>query len=153
MDTENFVLVTLGTQKFQFDRLLAEIDRLVETGEITCKIFAQTGGSDYEPKHFEHLKFLPKNEMKKMQQNADVIITHGGSGSIIEALKMKKKVIAIPRLEKYVSKFADEGYIIQVREMKDLGDAIKNIEKFNPREYKGSSEELIDAIINIIESL
>ena len=164
MDTENFVLVTLGTQKFQFDRLLAEIDRLVETGEITCKIFAQTGGSDYEPKHFEHLKFLPKNEMKKMKQNADVIITHGGSGSIIEALKMKKKVIAIPRLEKYgehvddhqteiVSKFADEGYIIQVREMKDLGDAIKNIEKFNPREYKGSSEELIDAIINIIESL
>lgn len=65
MDTENFVLVTLGTQKFQFDRLLAEIDRLVETDEITCKIFAQTGGSDYEPKHFEHLKFLPKNEMKK----------------------------------------------------------------------------------------
>ena len=45
------IFVTLGSQKFQFNRLLIEIDRLIEEKYITDKVFAQIGYSDYKPKH------------------------------------------------------------------------------------------------------
>ena len=154
------ILVTLGTQKQPFTRLLDAI----ENSDINEEIIVQAGYTKYDSKKMKIFDFISYEEMGKLVDNANIIITHGGTGSIVGPLKKNKKIIAAARLSKYgehvddhqteiVSKFADEGYIIQVREMKDLGDAIKNIEKFNPREYKGSSEELIDAIINIIESL
>ena len=46
------IFITLGSQKFQFNRLLKEIDRLIETGVIKDEVFAQIGYSDYQPKHF-----------------------------------------------------------------------------------------------------
>ena len=49
------IFVTLGSQKFQFNRLLIEIDRLIEEGKITEKVFAQTGYSDYKPKNYNTL--------------------------------------------------------------------------------------------------
>ena len=44
------ILVTVGSQKFQFNRLLQEIDKLIEEGIIKEKVFAQIGVSDYIPK-------------------------------------------------------------------------------------------------------
>ncbi len=37
------IFVTLGSQKFQFDRLLQKLDELVERGVITEEITAQIG--------------------------------------------------------------------------------------------------------------
>ena len=45
------IFVTLGSQKFQFNRILMEIDQLIEDKYLTENVFAQTGYSDYEPKH------------------------------------------------------------------------------------------------------
>lgn len=41
------IFVTLGSQKFQFNRLLQAVDKLQTDDEI----FAQIGYSDYKPKH------------------------------------------------------------------------------------------------------
>lgn len=43
------IFVTVGSQKFQFNRLLQKLDELKEQGIITEEIFAQTGVSDYKP--------------------------------------------------------------------------------------------------------
>ena len=53
------IFVTLGSQKFPFDRLLAELDRLIEAGVITEPVFAQTGCSTYAPKHFTAAPMRP----------------------------------------------------------------------------------------------
>lgn len=37
------IFATTGTQKFQFNRLLKGVDKAIETGIITEKVFAQTG--------------------------------------------------------------------------------------------------------------
>ena len=42
------IFVVLGTQKFHCNRLLREIDRLVEKQTIKEEVFAQKGYSDYE---------------------------------------------------------------------------------------------------------
>lgn len=52
------ILIAVGSQKFPFDRLIKEIDRLVETGVIKEPVFGQIGASTYEPLHYEYKRFL-----------------------------------------------------------------------------------------------
>ena len=85
------IFVTLGSQKFQFNRLLIEIDRLIEEGKITEKVFAQTGYSDYKPKNYKFNKFLNRDEFNDIMSKCDKVITHGGTGAIIGAIKKRKK--------------------------------------------------------------
>ena len=50
--------ITVGSQKFQFDRLLKEIDRLIEEKQLNSEeVFAQIGYSTYEPCHYSYQKF------------------------------------------------------------------------------------------------
>ena len=52
------IFITVGSQKFQFDRLLKEIDRLVEEKQLNSEeVFAQIGYSTYEPCHYSYQKF------------------------------------------------------------------------------------------------
>ena len=57
------ILVIVGSQKFQFNRLLMKIDELIDKGVIKEKVFAQVGYSDYIPRNFEYKKFLDREEM------------------------------------------------------------------------------------------
>lgn len=95
------IFVTLGSQKFQFNRLLQKIDELVKEEAIKEEIFAQIGYSDYKPENYQYKDFLNRNEFSEIQSKADVVITHGGTGAIIGAVKKGKKVLAVPRLAKY----------------------------------------------------
>ena len=44
------IFVTVGTHEQQFNRLIKEVDRLVEEGIIKEEVFIQIGYSDYDPK-------------------------------------------------------------------------------------------------------
>ena len=78
------IFVTLGSQKFQFNRLLKAVDEL-QTDE---KIFAQIGYSDYKPQNYKYKEFLDREEFAAWEQKADIVITHGGTGAIIGAVKI-----------------------------------------------------------------
>lgn len=55
----NKIFITLGSQKFQFNRLLKAVDELCEKGTVDAgDVFAQIGYSDYLPKNFSYKKFL-----------------------------------------------------------------------------------------------
>lgn len=95
------IFVTLGSQKFQFDRLLQKLDELVERGMITEEIMAQIGASTYLPKHYEYVRFMDREQFAATMDRCDIVVTHGGTGVIITAVKKGKKVIAVPRLAKY----------------------------------------------------
>ena len=47
------IFITLGSQKFQFNRLLIEVDKLIVDGKITEEVFAQIGYSDYKPQNYK----------------------------------------------------------------------------------------------------
>ena len=136
--------VALGSQKFQFNRLLIAIDKMVEEGTIKEKVFAQIGYSDYTPKNYEYKDFINRNEFLRMESISDVVITHGGTGAIVEAIKMGKKVIAIPRLAKYgehvddhqvqiIKQFDENGLIEACYDTKDLK---KSLQAANLKTYK-----------------
>lgn len=95
------IFVCVGSREYQFNRLLREIDLLIDEGKITEEVFAQIGQSDYIPQNYSFKRFLSPDEFKKYQQEANIIISHAGTGALIGALKLGKKVIAVPRLAKY----------------------------------------------------
>ena len=153
------ILVTLGTQKQSFERLLKYID----DSKIKDEIVVQAGYTKYEfkKKNIKVFDFINYEEMDKLIDKADIIITHGGTGSIVEPLKRNKKIIACARLEKYgehvdnhqqelVSIFSDEGYILKLDEDNSLDKIIKEIKNFEPQKYKSNTDNFKKRLIDEI---
>lgn len=156
------IFVTLGSQKFQFNRMLIEIDKLIDKGKITEEVFAQIGASDYKPKNFKYSDFLTQDEFKNYMKNADLVITHAGTGAIVTALKNDKLVIAIPRLAKYgehvddhqvqlIDEFKELNFIEPVYEIEQLFMALELIKKNKYNKYTSNTKTIINDIEKFIE--
>lgn len=157
------IFVTLGSQKFQFNRLLKEIDRLIEENKIIEEVFAQTGYSDYVPKNYKYKSFLDRNEFKDIMEKANKVITHGGTGAIVGAVKQGKKVIAVPRLEKYgehvddhqlqiIEEFKKMNFIKSANKIDELSEIISNIDRCEFYKYESNTKVIIDSIESFINS-
>lgn len=153
------IFVILGTQNIQFNRILIELDRLVEIGVIEDAIFAQTGYSTYIPMHYDFSAFVDMQQFQEYIEKASLIISHGGAGSLIASVKSGKKVIGIPRLKRYgehvndhqvelIEQFTSQGYILSVTEMSELEEDLILIEGFVPVPYISSNSK----ILNILET-
>lgn len=95
------IFVTVGTHEQPFNRLIKEVDRLVETGIIKDEVFIQTGYSTYEPKFCKWSSLISFDKMNELMQTSDIIITHGGPATFMSAIANGKKPIVVPRQEKY----------------------------------------------------
>lgn len=91
------IFVTVGTDKFPFDRLLKAIDEALQKKEIEQEIFAQTGSSIYKPQFFSHKEFIDFGEMVKLIQKSDIVISHAGIGTTILCLSLGKIPVLFPR--------------------------------------------------------
>ena len=158
------IFITLGSQKFQFNRLLKEVDNLIEEGIITEEVFAQIGYSDYKPKNYKYKYFLGRDEFKKIMSESKNVITHGGTGAIIGAVKNRKKVIAIPRLKEFgehvdnhqiqiIDEFSKMNLILAVYSIEELGVAIEKIKNINMNEYRSNTNNIISEINNFIKKI
>lgn len=158
------IFVTLGSQKFQFNRLLKKLDDIVKNGNIKDEIFAQIGYSNYKPKNYQYKEFMDREEFKQMMEKSDIIIAHGGTGAIITAVKQGKKVIAVPRLAKYgehvddhqiqlVTEFENSGIISAVYDLENLESELLNIHEKKFRSYKSNTDNIIESIEKFIEGM
>ena len=157
------IFVTVGSQKFQFNRLLKEIDRLVEEKKINEELFAQIGYSDYEPKNYKFKKFLDRGEFFNIMSECDKVITHGGTGAIIGAAKKGKKIIAVPRLKIFgehvddhqlqiIEEFRRMNFIKSVNKIEELNEVINNVDSFKFDKYESNTNVIIKSIDNFISS-
>ena len=152
------ILVTLGTQDKQFYRLLDIIEKEIEKGTIKEEVIVQAGYSlNYKSKNMKIFDLLPMEEFNRLIKECDLLITHGGVGSIIEGLKNNKKVIAMARLKKYgehtndhqlqiINNFSKEGYILNLDENQDLKGILDKIEGFRPTKYKSNTNKFIKIV-------
>ena len=155
------VLVILGTQDKQFTRLLEAVDKEIEKGNIKDKVVVQAGQTKYESKNMEIFDLVPAPEFEKLMDEADLVITHGGAGSILSAIKKGKKVIAAARLAKYqehhndhqkqiIGEFAKLGYIQELKDFNKLGSMIKKINSFKPKKFESNTQNMIKLIDDYI---
>lgn len=94
------IFVTVGSQKFPFDRLIRKVDRMVREGMIEEEVFIQSGTSQYIPS-CPHQAFCEREHFAKLMETCDILITHGGAGTMVDAVKLGKRVVAVPRLARY----------------------------------------------------
>lgn len=155
------IFVCVGSRNYPFNRLFQKLDELCEKGFIKDEIFAQIGASIYKPKYFKYKDFISQEEFMEKIKEADIVISHGASGSIMKALNAGKKVIAVTRLEKYGEHindhqiqnneaFASNHYVLAVYEMDELKGALQKIydgtDNLKPWENKDPM-----AIVNLID--
>lgn len=91
------IFVTVGTHEQPFNRLIKKVDDLVKENVINEKVIIQSGYSTYDAKHCEMHKWMTFSEMHKEFSDARIVITHGGPSSFIDALKIRKIPIVVPR--------------------------------------------------------
>lgn len=158
------IFVTLGSQKFQFNRLLKEIDRLVEEQVITEPIIAQIGASTYLPRNYEYVKFMDRAEFAKTMTECSTVITHGGTGVIIDAVKKGKKVIAVPRLAAYkehvddhqlqlLHQFDDLGIICACYDVEQLDSCYRQLDEIEFRPYISNTHVIMASIESFLDGL
>ena len=95
------ILVTLGTQDKSFKRLLDAIQKEIDKGNIKDRVVVQAGCTEYESNDMEIFDLIDRDKFSELIKECDLLITHGGVGSILTGLKNNKKVITAPRLKEY----------------------------------------------------
>ncbi len=158
------IFVTIGTQKFPFDRLLKKIDELIESGFIKEKVIAQVGNSAYSPRFYEYTDYIKEKRFNELLGKSRIIITHGGVGTITKGLTMHKKVLIVPRLKKYNEHVDDHQieiaeifykmkYAMMCRDMNCLEDSIRELDAAKFREYDFSYMNLAEYVQEYLISL
>lgn len=151
------ILVTVGSQKFQFNRLLKKIDELIEDGIINETVYAQIGVSDYKPKNYDYVDFMTQEEFNNKIKDSSIVITHAGTGVIVNSLKMGKKVVGVPRFAKYgehvddhqiqlIKEFEELNLIEPSYEIKSLDNAIKKVKRTEYEKYISNTDSIVKSI-------
>ena len=157
------ILVTLGTQDKSFKRLLDSIQEQIDKKNIREEVVVQAGHTKYESKDMKIFDLIDREEFSKLVNKCDLLITHGGVGSIINGLKNNKKVIVAPRLAKYnehmndhqlqiTQNFTKAGYIIPFYENDDLNEILNKAENFKPKRFKSNTKNMVTIIEDFIEN-
>lgn len=135
-------LVTVGTV-MPFDRMVHAVGKLARERKIQGPVAAQIGESEACFEGMDAFGGCPFEELNARMEAADMVICHGGSGSILGALKAGAHVVAMPRKAEFgehyddhqqdiTKAFADMGLISVANSDKDLLRAIEEA-KSRPR--------------------
>ena len=156
------IFVSLGTNDKSFKRLLDKIDKEISLGNIKDKVIVQSGYTKYESKNMDIIDLMPMDVFNKNISECDILITHGGVGTILDGLKLGKKIIAFPRLAKYqehvndhqlqiIQTFDSQGFIKGIKDISELEEAIKEIKDFEPQEFVSNTQNIINIIDDFIQ--
>ena len=151
------IFITVGTQIHSFKRLFNYVDKYSFKDEVII----QYGHNNIDT---EHESFDFASDIEKYFKNSDVIITHGGVGSIIQGLKLNKKVIVVPRLKKsnehvddhqleICNKFKEENLIVVVNNYKEFKSALDNINSIKLDSFKSNTKCFNDDLLVKIQQL
>lgn len=157
------IFVTVGTQDKQFTRLLQAVDKAIEDGFINEEVVVQAGCNDYRSDNMRIIKMMSQQEFEKCISESDLVITHGGVGSIMTALRYGKKVIAAARLARYheaerdhqeeiIRKFESDGNILGALDLDKLGEVIEKSRDFEPKPYISNTANMVRLIEDFIDN-
>ncbi len=156
------IFVVLGTQDKRFDRLISLVDEAVSKGWIDEEVIVQAGCTDYSSSSMKIFDYISMDEFEKCMNECRILITHGGVGTIMSALRLKKPVIACARLAKYgehhndhqceiIETFYEKKYLIQVNDGETLENALKQAESFEVLEVESNNQKMISILSEFLQ--
>lgn len=131
------IFVVVGTQEVPFQRLINYAEQLSTTHDIVIQygytpIIAQP--------NVVYRQFYDKQQYQALVKGADIILCHGGAGTIFEMLKLHKNIIVVPREAQYqehvdnhqlelAKKLSQEGYLFVARQYEEILTILDNIKQ------------------------
>jgi anti-anti-sigma factor len=97
------ILVTVGTEQYPFNSLMSWIDLLIREKLIDQEeeVVVQYGASRNLPDQVRIVKRLPESEFKALLEQARVVISHCGEGSVMLLESLDKPYILVPRIQRF----------------------------------------------------
>jgi len=130
------IFVTVGTGKFE--RLVKVADELAK--RVKEKVIIQKGSSVCDVKNAECFEF--SSDFDKYVEKADIIISHGGAGTIFSLMGKGKKVIGVANLnridrhqEEILEELDKQENLIYCKDFNLLRD-VKKIKNIKLKKYK-----------------
>ncbi|HVZ27846.1 MAG TPA: glycosyltransferase [Rhizomicrobium sp.] len=131
------LFVTVGAT-LPFDRMVETVARLKANGEIPEDVVIQTGIGGIKPEGLVTFETLPFERMLAYLRDADIVVCHGGTGSLITALREGCRTIVMPRLfekgEHYddhqseiTNAFAVRGLVVPANTAEELAAALRTV--------------------------
>jgi len=147
-----------------FNRLVDSVAKLKARGAIPYEVIIQTGIGGHAPAGLEVHETLSFEEMQALSGDAEIVVCHGGTGSLITALRKGCHVIAMPRLfekgEHYdnhqaeiTEAFAARGLIQTAKSTEELEAAIRGAPSRTPVMATTDPTELIGFLDGLLAGL
>lgn len=112
------IFVTVGTQ-LPFDRLVRVVDEWAGRAGRT-DVVAQIGSSSLSPKFMRFHEHIPPAEFSRHVEEADLVISHAGMGTILNALCLGKPIIVMPRQAR-LGEHRNDHQLATARRFRELG--------------------------------
>lgn len=95
------ILVITGSEasSFNFNRLIKKMDEI--SRHLNEEVIIQIGRFGHVPQNAKYFRFLPEEDFIQIYKSSRIVVTHAGVGSIITALKLKKRLIVVPRMKAF----------------------------------------------------
>lgn len=166
------ISVFVGTQDKPFFRLIDYIIKAKKDGYLKDEeVLIQTGQTKYnfdssilKNYNIKIFDFKKEEEIEEIIKKSNYIISHSGVGLLMNAIKLGKKVIIVPRLKKYkehvndhqiqiAENFEKEEYGIVVKDYTEFINALNDINSFKQKEYKSNNENFCNKLDKLIIEL
>jgi UDP-N-acetylglucosamine transferase subunit ALG13 len=156
------IFVTVGNVTQHFRRLLDAIDQMSASGMLKQQpVIIQSGSNSYfDSRYCVKRDFFPPDEYRKLIDDAQVIVCHGGAGTLHHVFQAGKVPVVMPRRRKYgehvddqyqlVKALAEAGRVIAAFEPAELADAISRADsqRICPPTSPAQAIQLIENAIN-----
>ena len=138
-----------------YPRLIESVAELKRAGLIPERIIAQVGIGGARPENLECVETMSFDEIQATLKDADIVVTHGGTGSLITALRERCRTVVMPRLfelgEHYdnhqleISEaFEKRGLVRTARDKEELKAALGAVREMEPEGATTDPRALMD---------
>ena len=148
------IFVTVGTT--DFDALVRAVDSLA--AQLEEEVVVQIGRGRYEPRNCEWFRFAPS--LEPYYEHADVVIAHGGLGTIMEVLRRGGRLIGVANPDRYdqhqedlLSYLAEEGHLIWCADLNDLAHDLEGARSASFRPYASPECRIHEVIADFLEGI
>lgn len=151
------IFVTYGTQPHDFKYLGTLVNTIDPEYQVAVQIGESTNNITRD--NTQVVQYL--DNFAEYLANCDILITHGGVGSIMGGLKLRKKVIVVPRLARehehvddhqleVTNKLANEGYVYYMHRDENINQVLTDVNKTNFKPYISNTANFVDQLEQIL---
>ena len=157
------IKVALGTEKFQFTRLMEWLDQAIDERVLpeNEEILVQSGSTTYTPRH-KNITMVPTVPYQQQMEEfkvARISIIHAGIGNVLDMVDLNRVPIIVPRVPKGEHVDGHQMDFCKVAE-KELGlpivynyeQFVSAIKNYNPdRTFPTFRKQLVDFLVSFVE--